>query len=519
MAITELVKSALQHSPKSNNLKLLLAISAFFLYKYRSHAVGTRRRPDLKEPKGAYPLLGHMPLLAMIPGTKLYDFFEKNYRELGPVWSISLPVIGRMIQGDTPEMVEHVLKSNFWAYEKGPIFKGALGDLFGDGIFASDGPTWKFQRKQASHIFNVKAFREYTSDVFVIEAQKVLEYLGKAADAGTEIDFHALMLHFTLDSFGAVSFGESFGCLENIESKVDFAVSFDDLTATCSDRLMDPAWKIREALTSVGAKAKYDKALIRKHSLEIIQRRRAEGFKVSPGGKKDLLQLFMEAKDDEGKPLSDEYLVDIILNFTIAGRDTTAQALSWMFYLINRDGTDKEIMKTLIKEVDEVLGDGLPTYETHKQQKYAEACFNEALRIYPSVPRNLKMCVQDDTLPDGTKIHAGEWFTWSSYVMGRSEAIWGPDVLAYNPDRWINTDKPSQGKFSSFHAGPRVCLGQNFAVLEALTVIGMILQKFELTLVDSAKVPAYGVSVTMPMLEGLPMKVTRRQKENGAVAL
>lgn len=71
------------------------------------------------------------------------------------------------------------------------------------GIFASDGPTWKFQRKQASHIFNVKAFREYTSDVFVIEAQKVLEYLGKAADAGTEIDFHALMLHFTLDSFGA----------------------------------------------------------------------------------------------------------------------------------------------------------------------------------------------------------------------------------------------------------------------------------------------------------------------------
>lgn len=138
---------------------------------------------------------------------------------------------------------------------------------------------------------------------------------------------------------------------------------------------MDPAWKIREALTSVGAKAKYDKALIRKHSLEIIQRRRTEGFKVTPGGKKDLLQLFMEAKDDEGEPLSDEYLVDIILNFTIAGRDTTAQALSWMFYLINRDGTDKEIMKTLVKEVDEVLGDGLPTYETHKQQKYAEAWY------------------------------------------------------------------------------------------------------------------------------------------------
>ncbi|KAG0048416.1 hypothetical protein BGZ89_004603 [Linnemannia elongata] len=95
--------------------------------------------------------------------------------------------------------------------------------------------------------------------------------------------------------------------------------------------------------------------------------------------------------------------------------------------------------------------------------------------------------------------------------MGRSEAIWGPDAREYKPSRWLQGEKFSQGKFSSFHGGPRVCLGMNFAILEGLTVIGMILQKFELTLVDSAKLPPYGVSVTMPMLEGLPMKVTRRK--------
>jgi len=70
------------------------------------------------------------------------------------------------------------------------------------GIFACDGAEWRFQRKLASRIFNVKAFREYTSDVFVIEGKKVLDYLGKAADEGTVVDFHALMLHFTLDCFG-----------------------------------------------------------------------------------------------------------------------------------------------------------------------------------------------------------------------------------------------------------------------------------------------------------------------------
>ncbi|KAG0078803.1 Protein kinase alk2 [Linnemannia elongata] len=507
MAITDLAKYVLEHASHTNNLKLLLAFSAFFLYKYRSHAVGTRRRADLKTPKGAIPFLGHLSVMASIPGTKLYDFYEKNYNELGPVWSISLPFF-RMVQGDSPELVEHVLKNNFWAYEKGPVVRDLFSDLFGKGIFTADGSDWKWQRKMASHIFNVRAFREYTNDIFVAEGQKMLAYLGKAADEGTPIDFHALMLHFTLDSFGAVSFGESFGCMDDIESEVDFAVAFDDLAAITFDRLMDPAWKIRERFTSVGKKVTDDRNLVRDHAFRIIEKRRADGYHKS---KKDLLQLFMEAKDDEGKPLPDEYLVDIILTFTIAGRDTTAQALSWMFYLINRDGTDKEIMKTLIQEVDDVLEGKLPTYESHKQQKYADACFHEALRIFPVVPRNLKLCVQDDILPDGTKIYAGECFSWSSYVMGRSEAIWGPDAREYKPSRWLQGQKFSQGKFNSFNAGPRVCLGMNFAILEALTVIGMILQKFELTLVDSGKLPPHGVSITMPMMEGLPMKVTRRK--------
>ncbi|CAO3573681.1 unnamed protein product [Mortierella alpina] len=74
-----------------------------------------------------------MPLLASIPGTKLYHFFEKQYNELGPVWSISLPFIGRMIQIDSPEILEHCVKTNFWSFEKGPILQGALYDLTGNG--------------------------------------------------------------------------------------------------------------------------------------------------------------------------------------------------------------------------------------------------------------------------------------------------------------------------------------------------------------------------------------------------
>ncbi|KAF9313349.1 Protein kinase alk2 [Podila horticola] len=504
--LSQLAQYAAQHASRSNGLKSLLALTLLIVFKYRSHAVGTRPRRDLKQPP-AVPLLGHMPLMASIPGTRLYEFFEKYNNELGPVWSISLPIIGRMIQCDTPEHVEHVLKTNFWNYEKSDGLRDAMGDLFGKGIFAADGPEWRYQRKLASHIFTVKAFKEYVSDVFVAEGQKVIDYLGKAADEGTVVDFHLLMLHFTLDSFGTVSFGESFGCLDNIEHEVPFAVSFDDLTATCSDRLVDPAWRIRERLTSVGKKVQYDKNLIAEHSFNLIRKRREQGFQ---GGKKDLLQWFLEAKDDEGNTLSDEVIKDFILNFTIAGRDTTAQALSWMFYLINRTGSDPQVRENLVREVDDVLNGEIPSYESHKQQKYAEACLMEALRLYPSVPRNLKKCVKDDILPDGTKIYAGEWFTWSSYVMGRSELVWGKDAKEYKPSRWINTEKPSQGKFNSFHAGPRVCLGQQFATIEALTMIAMILSQYTVELVNPDKVPPYGVSVTMPMLEGLPMRIRRR---------
>ncbi|KAF9331755.1 hypothetical protein BG006_005412, partial [Podila minutissima] len=316
--LSQLAQYAAQHTTRSNDLKSLLALTLLIVSStvptlwVPAHAVTSSSR--LPFPCWA------MPLMASIPGTRLYEYFEKYNNKLGPVWSISLAIIGRMIQCDTPKHVEHVLKTNFWNYEKSDGLRNAIGDLLGKGIFAADGPEWRYQRKLASHIFTVKAFKEYVSDVFVTEGQKVIYYLGKAADQGTVVDFHLLMLHFALDSFGTASLGKSFGCLDNMEHQVPFAVSFDDLTATCSYRLVDPAWRIRERLTNVGKKAQYDKNLIAEHSVILIKTRREQGFQ---GGKKDLF--------------------------------------------------DPQERENLVREVDDVLHGETPSYESHKQQKYAEA--------------------------------------------------------------------------------------------------------------------------------------------------
>ncbi|KAF9101623.1 hypothetical protein BGX27_011397 [Mortierella sp. AM989] len=499
----------LENGTPSNAAKVLLAITAYYTFKYRSHAIGTRRRLDLKQPKGAVPFLGHMPLLASIPMSELYEFFVKQYNELGPVWSISIPGFGRMVQIDTPENLEHVAKTNFANYTKGPQFIDILNQTFGHGIIISNGPKWKAQRQIAVSVTNSKALRDYTTNVFVVEARKVVELFGKAADEGTVIDIQNMMLNFTMDAFGRASFGKSFGCLDNPVEVDQFAEVIDDLLENVADRLKNPFWKITERLNGTDKQIQRYSDVLRSYAKDLLKKRREEG---NNSGKSDFVQLFMDGRDDEGNGMSDDLIIDNIITMTIAGRDTTAHALTWMFYLLLRESTDKDIMTKLINEVDTVLEGADPTYEIHKKQKYTEACLNEALRIFPVIPRNMRYCENDDILPDGTKVYKGEYVTWSSYVMGRSEALWGADAREYKPSRWMNTEKPSPTKFSAFHAGPRVCLGQQFAVNEALTVISMIFQSFNLELEDPYRVPAFRPSLAFPMVDGLNVRVIRRSK-------
>ncbi|KAF9988425.1 hypothetical protein BGZ79_005124, partial [Entomortierella chlamydospora] len=239
----------------------------------------------------------------------------------------------------------------------------------------------------------------------------------------------------------------------------------------------------------------------------------SKNVKNKDGKKKDLMQLFMDATDDNGEKLSDEALRDTLLNFILAGRDTTAQALSWMFYLILRSDSRKEILEKLVSEIDSTLdinndnqntASAVPTFDTIKSQKYAEACLYESLRLYPSVPRNIKICIEDNVLPRGVRVYKGEIIGWDAWAMGRDTTIWGPDAHEYRPERWLQGEKFSPSKFIAFNLGPRTCLGQQFATMEAIMITSMILRNFSLELVDPDREPAYEHALTLPMAEGLP---------------
>ncbi|KAF9128148.1 hypothetical protein BGW39_005310 [Mortierella sp. 14UC] len=502
------------HNPR----KLLLAYALYLVYKYRRSVLFVRPRPDLPGPPGL-PLIGNFWEMATVPKTDFHQAQERNFNKYGKVYTMAIPGIGRTITTKDPEILDHILRTHFWIYEKGTRFKETLGPLAGDGIFTADGDHWKWQRQHASKIFTVKAFRQYTNDVFCQEAQRAINYLEKFADTGKAVDLQRLFYCFTLDSFGEIAFGEVFGCLDNPDKDVEFAAAFDRLNHNLAGRFLSPVWKLVDWWTGNDKQVEKDRAIVRDFAQRIIDRRRAErrsGSKHDEGkdvglGKKDLLQLFMDIGTEEGgTPLSDEMLVDSVLNFVIAGRDTTAQSLAWTFYLMHRREADPAIVSRIVEETDEILKGGLPTYETTKQQKFAEACFNEAVRLFPAVPRNAKICTQDDVLPGGIPVHKGERVTWNVWAMGRDEELWGQDAKAYNPFRWIGKDKPSSAKFASFHHGPRTCLGQGFAVTEAVTLISMFFQKYTFELENPDQKANYMPSLTLPMDQGLHAYVKRR---------
>ena len=120
----------------------------------------------------------------------------------------------------------------------------------------------------------------------------------------------------------------------------------------------------------------------------------------------------MERTDENGQPFTDEYLKDIVINFLVAGRDTTAVTLSWTFYCL---AANPEVEQKLIEEIDSVLHDRLPTYDDiDTRLPYLHAVIKEVLRLYPPVPKDIKTPINDDTLPDGTFVPAVSPFLESS---------------------------------------------------------------------------------------------------------
>lgn len=472
------------------------------------------------------------------------------------------------------ENIQHILRDNFENYQKGPVMKSRFRDLLGDGIFNADGALWRLHRKTSAHLFTANSFKSTILRIFNVHCSKLVCFLkaridevssstSSSSSAGITIDIHSILHSLTLDSIGEIAFGLDLGSLATHThshntytgsscSGIDFEKSFDYLQLYAAESYTNPFWWLHRYFTPSGWLYYYHLWRMNSFAYEIVKRRRKELLQAQPQSQSqsqsqtssqpssqegvrertDLLSLYLTSKvrfDDEGNgdqndfigsELSDKMLRDILVNFIIAGRDTTAQALSWCIYELSKNTDIQDRARNEVRElwtmengesVGRTVGDGNPvsiSYDCVNKMKYLEAICFETLRLYPSVPKEAKYVVKDDILPgDKFQVHRGDSVSFFPYVMGRTPALWGEDCLEFNPDRFFNKPKPSPFVFTSFQAGPRTCLGQNLAILEMKCVLARLLHEFKFCLLPNNKKPTYAPSLTLPIKGGLQVCV------------
>lgn len=291
-------------------------------------------------------------------------------------------------------------------------------------LVTSDGHAWKTSRKIASNLFTIKGFRDFFSKDFVEECDRLSEHLRAAAKKNMFVDLQELLLRCTLDSFVRLALGKDPQCLHGEGTNVDgrytlpfskFMKSFDQLVFLCSLRGADPLWNITEHFNGKRKQVLECAEVVNSFAYDVIKEKRevmakkqekAGSSKSGEEDRQDLLDHFMASKNDDGSDLSDKQLRDAVmswcrdmgglffplgksfsnrflsqfLDFTLAGRDTTAQTLSWCFWELAQRPEWEEKLR---EEAMRVLGpDGPTTFESLKELPLTYAFFNETLRLH-----------------------------------------------------------------------------------------------------------------------------------------
>ncbi|XVF22678.1 hypothetical protein REPUB_Repub12eG0191700 [Reevesia pubescens] len=425
-----------------------------------------------------------------------------------------------------PANVEYILKTNFDNYGKGQYNYSLLNDLLGDGIFTVDGDKWRQQRKVSSHEFSTKVLRDFSSVVFRKSVAKLANIVSEAANSSEIMDIQDLFMKSTLDSIFKVAFGVELDsmCGSNVEGK-EFTTAFDDSSAAILFRYVDIFWKIKRIL-NIGSEAALKKnvKVVNNFVYKLIHnkieqmRNSKDDSSVMQMKKEDILSRFLQVSDTDPT-----YLRDIILNFIIAGKDTTATTLSWFIYMLCEhpdiqekvaqevmEATNMVDIKDFAEFADSVSEDAL------EKMHYLHAAITETLRLYPAVPVDAKICLSDDTLPDGFSVRKGDMVAYQPYAMGRMKFIWGDDAEEFRPERWLGENgmfRPENPfKFTAFQAGPRICLGKEFAYRQMKIFSAVLVRCFVFKLSDENRTVTYRTMINLHVDGGLHVRAFHRSR-------
>lgn len=393
-----------------------------------------------------------------------------------------------------PDYVKEILVNQARNFHKGRGLQRAKR-LLGEGLLTSEGDFHKRQRRLVQPAFHRQRIVNYAK-VMIDYATRTRE----SWEANTTINISEEMMKLTLAIVAKTLFNA------DIEKDADeigeamgvFVKSFDFLTL--------PFVEILEKLPLPRVRA-FNNArdLLDKTIYKMVEERRAKNEDVG-----DLMSMLLIAQDEEGdgKGMTDLQVRDEIMTLFIAGHETTANALTWTWYLLSQN-PDAEAK--VWQEIDDVLSGRLPTPEDYPKLKYTEMVLSEAMRLYPPAwligRRVITECqVGDYTIPINSITFM------SQYLMHRDERYF-PEPEKFDPERWTAEAKEKRPKHSyfPFGGGPRQCIGESFAWMEGVLLIATIAQKWKLALVPGHKVEPQPM-ITLRAKNDIPMMALPRRK-------
>ncbi len=303
----------------------------------------------------------------------------------------------------------------------------------------------------------------------------------------------------------------------DIEASSPFSKAFDYASDHVARRFQNPLYQLTELFN--GAKFRASVAEVKKFGLHIVrtakQRRSHAAFESLVTNSDPVFGSLIDSLIETFR--NPHTVADSAMNFLSAGRDTTAQSLTWTFYALMRH---PGVVPNLLKEIKERLStvDEIDVASLQPSNiPYTMAVYYESLRLYPPVPIEIKQCEAFVTLPDGTSLPSSSIIVWCIWAINRSERLYGSDAHIFRPERWLN---PSTGTFTPktafefpvFNGGPRACLGKKMAELMGAWTIVNLVKEFEFKEVrDGKKERVSQSSLTLPMEGGLPCTVSKRE--------
>lgn len=380
---------------------------------------------------------------------------------------------------------------------------------------------------------------------------RLLPLLHAACDPGRCFDLQNVLKQFTFDTICQLTFGADPACLGNSETVDDsvkgFAGAFDTALRVIAYRFLTPTfvWKTKRAL-GVGDEKKLKDALtvVNRFAVSVIEKRKGEILTGRADHRNDLLSRFMRITKSElghfldehqegawkaqegekGKALSDSFLKDILLSFLLAGRDAVASGVTFLIWLLScHPRVEKAVFQELngilkARESDQNSQSNASavrsfSFDELKRMNYLHAALSESMRLYPPAPSDCKYAAQDDTLPDGTQVRKGYQVAYNVFAMGRAERLWGKDYNEFKPERWLGEDgqfvPENPYKYPVFQAGPRICLGKDFAYIQMKIMVASLVREFTFK-VSPQYEPKLTFGVNLFMENGLPVTVERR---------